>query len=73
MYLFNVSTPNRTVIRKVNSDSTTAWMTALSFKPTGNGLSIDNGENNIYLANSANPAQVIILNAYNGAFSSAQN
>ena len=47
-------------------------MTALSFIPAANSLNVDDGENSVYLVSFEDPGKVIVLNASNGVFLSAQ-
>ena len=71
--LENPSTPNTAVIRKIKSDDSVSWMTAVSFTPISQGLSVDATETNVYIASNANPLNVWRLLASSGSVVDAQS
>ena len=54
-------------ILKFNSDETVKWQTVLSLNPTLNSMAIDNGEQNIYIAVSQIPTNIVRLSITTGA------
>ena len=61
------------MIRKENSGGSQAWMTALLFKPTQKGLSVDALEQNVYIASLTTPSlNVVKLLASDGSIVSTQ-
>ena len=67
-----VNTPSTTAIRKINSDNSLAWMTAVTFQPMYKTLSIDSTEQNIYFAQYSNPILVVQLLSTTGAIVSSR-
>ena len=72
-YLYKSNPIYTSVVRKENSDGTQAWMTAVLFKPTEKGFSIDTLEQNVYFASLSTPSlNVVRLLASDGSIVSTQ-
>ena len=71
-YLYYIRNPTNWVIRKANSDGSSAWMAALSFYPTVKSLTVDTSEQYVYVAKYSNPLDVVRLGADTGAIVDAQ-
>ena len=67
-----VATPNNAAVRKINSDETMAWMSALLFQPIIKSLSLDGNEQNAYIGSMTNNLNVWRLATSNGAIIDAQ-
>ena len=68
-YLYNTYSSN-TTLRKLNQDNSIAWMISLNTTALHKSLSIDSGENNIYLI--LNKFNVWRFSTSTGAFVDAQ-
>ena len=69
-----IKTPdNNSAVRKVNSDSSLAWMTAIGlFSPVMKSLSVDNKEQYVYFASFETSLKVWRLSANTGTITDAQ-
>ena len=72
LYFLFVSTPNNWAIRKINKDSTSAWMTSLSFDLIQNSLTVDDSESYIYVGSYTDMLEVVRLASGTGALVDAQ-
>ena len=67
-YLYFISTPNSTVVRKVDVFGSQTWMVSFAaLYPTVKGMSVDAAEQSMYLASHTNPVVVIKLAASTGS------
>ena len=67
------SSTNDTEIRKMNESGSLIWKTSYSFYPIVKSLSIDPGEQSVYLASNASSLVVLWLSANNGSLVSQQS
>ena len=73
LFILTVSSPNDCVIRKINTDGSLAWMTALgSFNPIMKSITTDGVEENVYIGAMKNPLDVLSMSATTGAIVDAQ-
>ena len=70
--LYYETSPDTTVVRRINSDDSVSWMTAISFTPAMQSLSVDSTETNIYFAGNTNPLYVSRLLASSGSIVDVQ-
>ena len=66
-YLYCLSTPFNSAVRKVNASGTQSWMASFAVDPISKSLSVDASEQSVYLAGFTNPLVVLILAASNGS------
>ena len=71
-FSYLISTPNNWAIRKINKDSTSAWMTSLSFDLIQNSLTVDDSESYIYVGSYTDMLEVVRLASGTGALVDAQ-
>ena len=68
-----LNSPNTAVVRKIKTDNSVSWMTAVSFRPLSKGLAVDATETNVYIAVSSNPLNVWRLLVSSGSVVDAQS
>ena len=66
-YLYCLSTPFKSAVRKVDASGTQNWMASFAFYPTSKSLSVDAAEQSVYLASMTNPLVVLKLAASGGS------
>ena len=67
-YLYFISTPNSTVVRKVDASGSQTWMASFAaLYPAAKGMSVDAAEQSMYLASHTNPVVVIKMAASTGS------
>ena len=71
-YMYRASGSDVTIVRKINSDDTLAWMTSVSFRPTVKSLMVDANEKYVFVSSSTNPMNVLRLLATTGAIVDTQ-
>ena len=72
-YMFILTSPSSaTVVRKTNSDGSTAWTAAISFQPLIKSLAINPVETYAYFGMNTNPLKVWKINSNTGDFSDIQ-
>ena len=71
-YSQKISSPSRMVVRKINQDSSAAWMAVYSADPVSKSLAVDQSETNVYDVYWTSPLHVLRIDATAGTFISAQ-
>ena len=71
-YLYHISTPSTSVVRKLNPDSYLAWMAVVSFWPIQKSLTVDPSENYAYIASNTNPLDIVRFGSSTGSIVDSQ-
>ena len=66
-YLYALSSPNGSVVRKVDVSGSQTWMASFAFWPIIKSLSVDANEQSVYLESFTNPLVVLKLAASDGS------
>ena len=71
-FLYKVAMTESSIVRKVNIDGSSAWMSIISFEPIIKSLALDASEQYIYFASFTAPMDVARLSANSGGIVDAQ-
>ena len=71
-YMYSLSSPGNSVIRKLNPDESYAWMAAVLVSPIQKSLSLTTNEQYVYFGSYTNPMNVWRINASDGTIYDAQ-